>query len=265
MKTVLPEASMVIKIPFVDNEGIELAPTALSYSLMDETGALIDDVPFVPVPIENEVEITILGPLNALASNEIRGLRTIRLNMIDGNGVLHIRDESYLVERADTLLFGINSFQTYPQALLTMLEISSINILGGLPRGQQIRALQESYHRLCRLNFSIRNTGLGGQSYLNVGSQSFSGTLTDLQPSELEALGARFLGALRLAQIVEADVIVGGDPTAERRRDGLMSETIGESSNMFRPGKPVILSVSDRALRYLAGYISYSTRLSRAR
>jgi hypothetical protein len=84
-----------------------------------------------------------------------------------------------------------------------------------------------------------------------------------LTAAEIEALPALFLQALRMAQIAESDSILGGDPVGELRREGLMSKTVGESSQMYRPGKPLVMPVSDRAMRYLAGYVRRSLVVGR--
>lgn len=79
----------------------------------------------------------------------------------------------------------------------------------------------------------------------------------------IKTLPERFVGAFRLAQVLEADTLLGGEEEASKRASGVLSETIGESSMMFRPGKALDFGVSPRTLRALRGYVDYSVRIGR--
>lgn len=63
--------------------------------------------------------------------------------------------------------------------------------------------------------------------------------------------------------MIEANARLGGTDVSDLRREGLMSATVGEVSQMFRPSKPLVLPISHRALQVLAGYITWSVRASR--
>ena len=87
--------------------------------------------------------------------------------------------------------------------------------------------------------------------------------IRSLTINDLLLLPSAFLIALRKAQISEADIVMGGGSVHRKREDGLMSDTVGESKIMFRPGKPVVLPVDRRTLSYLSGYIYHGLSLTR--
>lgn len=84
-----------------------------------------------------------------------------------------------------------------------------------------------------------------------------------LNEAQFMNLDERFRSALCRAQVIEANARLGGTDVSDLRREGLMSATVGEVSQMFRPSKPLVLPISHRALQVLAGYITWSVRASR--
>jgi hypothetical protein len=74
-----------------------------------------------------------------------------------------------------------------------------------------------------------------------------------------------FREALKRAQVVEANQILTGDGYASRRKAGLMSESVGESSMMFKAGvRPLDLGISREALDYLTGFLNNRITTTRA-
>ena len=94
---------------------------------------------------------------------------------------------------------------------------------------------------------------------MNITKLNFN--IGNISEVDLTLIDSDLLAAIAKAQIAEADFMMGGDTVEDKRRTGLMSETVGESSNMFRPGKPLVLAGSEKALRYLTGYITWSRRI----
>ena len=87
--------------------------------------------------------------------------------------------------------------------------------------------------------------------------------LKDLTSEEWGYLPTHFKDSLKQAQLIEACVILGGDPIGDRRDQGLLSKTVGESSEMFRAGMPTKHAISPTAMAELRGYIDRSVRISR--
>lgn len=76
-------------------------------------------------------------------------------------------------------------------------------------------------------------------------------------------LPPHFLAAARYAQLLEADTILGGEPERDRQKLGMLSESTGESSVMFRPTGYLKFPVSPRTMQALRGYFSLSLGVGR--
>lgn len=189
----------------------------------------------------------------------VRQLRTVefRLRLAPGGTVL--RRVIYALEPSEVLIAGLNSFQSYSEAALTALSIPGLAGWDGASEQQRIAALLEARQRICRLHFRDASRG---QNYLNHSGDI--GDLSRIAPREFQNLSVRLRAALRKAQVAEADALLGGDPETERRKTGLVHETVGESSQTWRQTKPLELPVGRKALGYLAGFISLTKQIGRA-
>lgn len=165
-----------------------------------------------------------------------------------------------------TLTTLVNSFQTYAEAAQLSREMSGLAAWTASSDIDRSKALIDAFERLIRVGYRVPRPDSDLQSRFD------ANYATEISPRhwdivtlpEFEALPARFLRALRKAQIAEAEVILGGDLISGRRRAGLMSETVGESSMMFRPGKPLQLGVSEQALVYLTGFVNLRMTMVRS-
>lgn len=189
----------------------------------------------------------------------VRELRTVefRLKLVGGNVVL--RKVVYALEPSDVLITGLNSFQTYSEAELVALSIPSLPGWEGADEQARIAALIEARLRINRLQFRDVSRG---QNHL--GGELLVGDLSLLAPRDFKNLSARLRAALCKAQVAEADTLLGGDPESERRRSGLVHETVGESAQTWRASKPLELPVSRKALSYLSGFITMSRKVGRS-
>jgi hypothetical protein len=146
-------------------------------------------------------------------------------------------------------------------------EIPNIPGWEGAADRDRLTALLDAYDRLTRIGFRIPRRFLGDwQSRIEWTSEEFIPPLrwSEMTLQRFNDYHPRFKTALRKAQVCEADVILGGDVIADRRRAGLLSESIGESSMMFRSGKPLNLGISHRSLEYLSGFVDIRITMGRA-
>lgn len=120
---------------------------------------------------------------------------------------------------------------------------------------QRALALEAAFARLMTLSFIVLPYGQTRTQRIVRFDES--------HPLVLRDLSERFVAALRTAQVLEADTILGGEPEQARRDAGLLSESIGESSMMFQGGGHLKLGVSRRTLQALRGFVAYETRVSR--
>lgn len=285
-----------VNIPIVDPQsGKALFAQSVSYLVVDQ-----DDNVLVPLtPITNftagaaSASITISAATNTTASfpdpttitnNQIgmfntREARTVELHCLDVNANTFLLKYSYGLEGENSLVTGLNSFQTLPQAELSAMDIIGTPAWDSASDADKIAALIESWNRICQLNFWLLNSNVNwGQDNLNYipegvyqtpyasdGQQMFifNGNLALLTPNQYNNLPYRFKNCLKMAQVAEADFLLGGDQTQLMRQSGVILETIGESKQMFRTAKALELPVSKRALKYLSQFVTFSKRIGR--
>jgi hypothetical protein len=88
--------------------------------------------------------------------------------------------------------------------------------------------------------------------------------LRNLTPAQLAKLYVPMLDGLKKAQLVEADEILNGDPSIKARQRGLISETVGESSQFYRQGMPLDLPIAPAAMKYLQRWVRFGARIARS-
>lgn len=246
-----------VSITYANDEGLAIIPSSLSYRVFDQDFVeLVASTPIAYAAGDTFADITVGSTENTLGVGERRVMRIVELTIVTDDGT-YTQEVRYIIEANATLTTGDNSFQGYNEALLTSMDIINISGWDAANDRDRKKALIEAYHNICNLRFFItysQDRVFAGETIIN---------LQDLSKAELLVLDVDFMNAIRKAQVIEADVLLGGDLIEEKRRNGLMSETIGESSNMFRPGKPLVMAVSKRALRILAKYVSHARELGR--
>jgi hypothetical protein len=126
-------------------------------------------------------------------------------------------------------------------------------------------ALIQSFHALKGLAFVI--SGVREGRPIN---------LMNLTEEERSALPSDFMYALRTAQLVHADSLLGGDPstlesqTMRKRRAGIVEEQVGEAMRRYAPmarpssGPGIRQSLDPRVLEALSGWLYDAVRIARA-
>lgn len=258
-------SDVTLVVPLVDANGNTYNVSAISYRVVNQ-----DELEIVaPVSLatfstgSTEAVITVPTASNQLVAGNVRELRNIELYLTEDTNAITIR-YPYVIEASEVLIVGGNSFQTYAQSLLTALEISDIPGWNDASEQDRITALMDARLHINQLNFGLLTDYFDQSNIAPFGDMRFlNGTLELIDPAQYVALPERLKKKLRLAQVVEADAILGGDPIKEQREAGLMSSSIGEVSQMYRSGKPLMLPVCKRALSYLSYYITFAKRIGR--
>lgn len=258
-----------LTIPFTDLGGEDVTPTAMTRAVLDEKEVVLSAATAValPNPVGTEIIVTISAALNTLAVGAVQGLRTVEVVLTTPTGPV-VQRLSYIIRAAARLIPLKNSFQTWGEAELYATEIPNLLSWQTYDEFDRQTAMIHAYRKLTRYGYFVRwPKDIDDQRYL----QPFSDRRIaphhwPVMTSEqwLTWYPEEFRAALRRAQIIEADVIVGGDKVNDKRRLGILSESIGESSMMFRVGKPLDLGMSDAALRELTGYIDLRVTLTRS-
>jgi len=260
MKTYLASNDVVETIILDDDDGVPYAATGVTYRVYDENDVnVVSTTPVTLVDGALDVAITVGASSNELPIGQVRGLRTIELLIETASGMFGKR-VSYVVLNGEVVVKGENSYQTFSEALLGAMDLPGLVAWQDATRDERVAALVDSHSRLAKLRFSIKydngQTRLGGATEI--------ADIRNLSLEEFLALPLEFISSLQKAQIVEADTALGGDPIDEQRRGGLMSSTVGEVSQMYRSGTPLILPVSERALRHLTGYVKFGIGVGRS-
>lgn len=262
MLTFAPDAPVTLSIPLVDaNENLLTAETA-SYRVTDQAG--VERVPPTVVDLSggstDTIELTLSAGVNQLAAGATRELRVLTFSIVTGLGPATVVYR-YLVKAEDALKAMVNSFQSFSEALLRGTEIVNMDAWDAASDDRKQAALTDAFRAICKLRFRW-DSDEGDQTRLR--NYSWAPTdLIDLTEAQFLNLDAKFRNALCIAQVIEANARLGGTDVSDMRREGLMSATVGEVSQMFRPSKPLVLPISHRALQALAGFISWSGRVSR--
>lgn len=270
---------VTLTVPLVDKSGNAMTVDAISYRITDQDGTeLVALQPLASfVAGQASASILVSAADNTLAAGVSRAMRNIELTCtIAGNNVMV--HAAYVIEVADPLVVGVNSFMTYAQAEFVALDIPNLSGWEAASEQQRIAALIDARSHIVQLSFSPLNSNVNwGQDSLNfipegtydtnyIGNSSmflFNGNLDLLRPDQFAALPTRFVTALRKAQLAEADAILGGDSVEKKRQDGLIQDNIGESRQMYRQGKPLQLPVCRRALGYLSYFVTFSRKIGR--
>jgi hypothetical protein len=248
-------------IVLADDFGNPLTVDTLEYEVVDQTGAAVVAREPIAGFVAGTANVLIVVPpsANTLTPPNVRESRRINLYcIVAGNTLLITR--LYAVEANAVLVTGENSFQTYDEAELLSLEIPNVNGWNAATYRDKIAALMEARVRLCKMNFNIFNSNMWA------GGMGYGGDISYIPPESFVQLPPRFLKALRLAQVAEANYITGiaNGQIVDKQAQGLVEDTVGESKQVFSRGMPLKLQVSRDASRYLSTYITYNIRTARA-
>lgn len=263
--------SSVFTIPLVDYAGDQFSATAGTWSLYDDVGVLITSGNITDLASTSDSAVFTIQASHLTLDNSVSSAgREIVLNLTNGTDATEIRDYFVLVNQRP-LIFLQNTILTYPQALAIRQSFGpTIDAWDAATMQQQIAALIHAHANLSRITYAVNWTGTGLVSDYAVFDEfndNFGGQrktrLNQLNQSNWSTLPTGFKKALQRAQIVESDVILGGDAVGKTRQDGIVSETIGESS-MFYNSKPYLqLPISRRAYDILKPYIRINIRFAR--
>ena len=249
MLTFAPGSTAALSIPLLDSNGQLLTADAVSYRVTDQNGVELVALTALGMASGSidTVEFTLPETVNTLSEGVTRALRVVTFSITTESGSATVVYR-YLVKAEDSLKVMGNSFQSYDEALLRATEVPNMNAWDVASDDHRQAALIDAYRAICKLQFVY---------------DFQPAALSDLTESQFLLMDVRFRNAVSLAQVVEADARLGGADVSNLRREGLMSATVGEVSHMFRPSKPLALPVSHRTLQILAGFISWSGRISR--
>jgi hypothetical protein len=253
----------------LDQTDEELAPRAALASFVAHAAEAVVDVP---------ASLNTLGATSDEHTIPTRGARVVELFLTLTNGNQVAITYAYGLEPIAVLVPGVNSFQTYAQAQLAAADIPGTPGWDAASDEERYAAMIEARWHLVKLSYYLLNSNINfGQDSLNFvpegvyqskyvatnGLFMFDGNLELLNAEQFNALPERFKGALRKAQVAEADFILTGDPLTSKRAAGITMDEVGQTRQAFRSTKPLEMPCCKRAMSYVSYFVSTSKKLAR--
>lgn len=256
----------------VDAAGAVIPTTGVDYAIFNEKREEVK----ARAPLTGystggaEINVKVEYTYNLLDADVTRALRRIEVYFGVEFGDERVISSTYVVQAADVLSLMVNSFQTLDEAELTAMDLPALLGWSAATDQDKLGAMASAYDNMCRLSFKYlteadiqaldvtTDVDRYGRPYYYVPSMRTAGV------DAWNDFTANFQRALRRAQVVEADILLAGDPVGDKRRQGIITETIGESKIFLSPKPALQFPVSRACLDQLQGFIYRSARIARA-
>jgi hypothetical protein len=264
MQSYVPSTAVSVSFPLNEGEALQLR-----WRVLDEAQAVLQDWQAISVasPAPVSLTLTVTAGLNVLTPPAVRGMRSVELEVTTDSGT-QVLTEEYLLQAATTLVVYTNTFLTYNQAVLLSRDFVLTQTAGWneSEKPERESALISAFERILRMpvksradvkyqmdgSYDLPVLASGSPVTLN---SRFAKALGDLDPTDLPRLEPKMLVALGRAQLLEASSLLSTDPVREARSNGLLSMTVGESSQFFRSVKPIDLPICPAAAEVLSPWI----------
>lgn len=250
-----------ITVP-TENDGSAMTIIGVSFSLY-ENATLMSGPTVLPTTSTNGIYThTIPANLNVVGgTTEVKSVFRANYTFTSalGTKVVNVR---YIVEKEDTLIHMENTFQTLSEAHLIASDLTDLDMWLTASEDYQVNSLKMAYDKISRLAFRFERDS---KEYLDHNrSYGYIHDMSDAEPSDWESFPKDFKLAIRKAQVLEANQILQGSEVEDKRRDGIISETIGESKMFFNSRIPIRLPVCRAAMNVLSKFIYKSNKIGRA-
>ena len=255
MKKFVAGNDIVLQIAVYDQNGAAAPDGPATATVSDGATSTVLSTSIV----SGVAEVTVPANLNDLGA----ATRASRIVTVTAGEISAI--DAYVIENptaAISLTIPKDSAQTVFDALSLAFDLDDIDMWLDAEVEDRVRTLKEAWSRICRLRltpYRWNDDVTGAASEVVAGEVR----LNEITLDQWNLLPEAFKCAAKRAQLIEAESIISGDPVGDRRREGLLSKTVGEASEMFRSGKQLDIPISSRALSELKGYVSFSFRVSR--
>lgn len=250
-----------------------------TYTVKDSEGSiLISDEPIEITEGQMSIPVVVSADHNQLSEKE-RDLRHVIVKAT-ASGLTHEERKMYVLLNNFKLLIPGQSFATVADAQMQAIDMLNGDTLLADGEGLMRKRLIEATRRVKTLPFSIRkilridfDRYERPQNMLNVydipwGVDGvYRHDLVDwerMTQDKFDELPDYFKEALMLAVVNEACEIANGNDVAAAREDGILSESIGETTNMYRTGKAANVRVARSTWRLLTSYINNRMIVRRA-
>lgn len=222
--------------------------TKASMKLYNELGEMLE---YRDLDIgEEEIKIEIEADRNFLDPDVAMGYRHIDLYVENTEGTFIEFIEYFLVGEIKLEIMK-NSYQTYGEAQLTATSCSDMQSwIQEYPREDKISSLVSAFYKMGQLCFKVDDRVINN--------------LNSLSKSDFLSLNPNFVNAIRRAQVIESNALSAYNIGDMMKRQGVLSSTIGETSQMFKTGNTAINKLSYTAINELTGWLYRNVTIGRA-
>lgn len=262
MQIFAPDTDITLTFDMIAPDGTTaISPTAAVFSVYDEDGnSLVVNEAVTVSGGESALNVTVLAVNNASA-----GARQVNLSVNAVEGAFTLQ-ETYVLETGDLLQIPSQSAMTVPASLLVRRNMASSSLVEWdyATVDQRRAALAEAWTRISKLCFYPWLSYETPNENLPDAVIEGDFLVRELSFENWGYLPSHFTDALKRAQLLEACSILEGESAFERRRDGLLSKTVGESSEMFSTGGVAMKSITPATKRELSKYLVRRVEIGRA-
>jgi hypothetical protein len=287
----LAGTAVTLTIPLTDRYGNAINAASVAYRVLDQNeNELVSQTPvagfvagspsvtFTVPATANQLTGVAADPNDPNDTTYLRAARGVELFVTDTSGNTLCIDASYGIELDSPLAFGLNTFQTLAQAEMTALDVPNTTGWDSATTDNKIAALIDARNHLCKLNYNLLNSNVNYSqdqlAYVPEGQYNstyiaenslflFTGNLELLLPEQIAVMPKRFIRALQLAQLAEADYILSGQDMESKRANGLILDSVGDAKQMYRASKPLQLPCCRRALAYISYFVTFAKHIGR--
>ncbi|SYO79866.1 hypothetical protein [Klebsiella pneumoniae] len=250
----------------------------LTYSVFDNAGnTLLSEQP-ATLDSDYSVQVAIPAEVNQIGDAD-RALRRVKLKATTGTTTVEFENVYVLLNNFELAVFE-QSFATLDDAAMYAIDMVKGDVILNMSRVQLRRLLIEATVRLKQMPFSIRRIfGVDYDDYdrpmnmLNVhnvywGQEGqYRMDLIDwskMSPELYAGLPDDFKKTLLVATVNEVAEIASTTDSQSARDEGIVSESIGETTIAYRQGKAANLTVNRTTWRLLVKYLNNRTVVRRS-
>lgn len=232
--------------------------------------------------VEGSLSLVVEAKFNEVASGNVKDFRRVRVKFTkpDDGALISGQDEIFFIRSEAPLIVGENSFVNYNNYLILTQTTPHLDNCETASEDEAVVALLEAHDRLMRLRYRLpisyfRQENVGYVSEVAwrpraitdddpFGWGCYRFTLDEVTPEEFAKLPEKFRKALAKAQVIEANAVLEPtDSIEEKRRKGMILETINEVKQMFSSTMPVNTKLTRESMNVLAPYLDTTVRLRR--
>ncbi|WJW83864.1 hypothetical protein QU516_17135 (plasmid) [Moellerella wisconsensis] len=250
-----------------------------TYSVYDGEGSeLAKDVKINIKSGDLSASFSVSESLNTLNDSD-KDMRIVTVKTKTATGMVAEFDHYYAVMASLNLIVPKQSFIPLMKAKLAAMDMYDADDFLLLSDHTQRQALIEATSKIKAMSFSLKRIyKISDTEYDRPQNILTTNTLpfylagdfrrniidfTELTDEQFASLPEYFLNDLAQACMIEAVSIIKTNGAADAREEGLLSESIGETTNMYRTGRSATQALSRKTWRLLGRYIDGTIRLSR--